>query len=76
MKAVELNQTPTREHALQAVDGLRGKIERGEIVAFVAVGIMNDDTIEGFVGSSRPVSRLRLHGAIAALGHDVLDGKL
>lgn len=67
--------TPTKEHALEAVESLRKKVESGEVVAFIAVGIFDDDTIEGFCGSSKPVTRLRLHGAVAALEWDILSGK-
>ena len=39
-------------------------LEKGEIVAFAAVGIEADDCTRMWLGSSRPVTRLRLMGAM------------
>ena len=39
--------------------------EDGKIVGFAAVGIEEDDSTRAYVGTSRPVSRLRVIGAMA-----------
>ena len=75
MKLITLNANPTMKDALEAVDKLRAAIVSGEVGAFVAVGITPADGVLGYCGSSRPVSRLRMQGAIAQLNHDWIAGK-
>lgn len=64
MKIAQFNNNPTLEDALAAVDGLRKDIESGKIISFVAVGVSSDDATIGYCGSSRPVSKLRVTGAL------------
>lgn len=71
MKITELNHTPTKAECLEAVDALRKQIDDGTIVAFAAVGIQASDVVSSFMGSSRPVSRLRMIGACSRLHHYV-----
>lgn len=70
MKLVEFNTNPSLQDALSALDELRKDIESGKIVAFAAAGVGQDDATFWYCGSSRPVSRLRLTGAMSnALYH-------
>ena len=64
MRVAEFNKNPTLEDALAAVDGLRKDIESGKVISFVAVGVGPDDSTTGYCGSSRPVSKLRVTGAL------------
>lgn len=70
MKVVDFNANPSLEDALSALDGLRKDLESGRIVAFATAGVGQDDACFWYCGSSRPVSRLRLIGAMSnALYH-------
>lgn len=51
------------------LDDLREKVVSGEIVAFAAVGIAPDDGTLAWSSATEDVSRLRVIGAIAHLGH-------
>lgn len=57
------------DRALQVLDDLREKVISGEIVAFAAVGIAPDDGTLAWCSATQDVSRLRVIGAIAHLGH-------
>lgn len=61
---VKIDRDPSREDALEAAKSLVVALEKGEIVAFAAVGIEADDCTRMWSGSSRPVTRLRLMGAM------------
>lgn len=61
--------TDTKEEALQVIDGLRQAIESGEIVAFAAVGIEPSDCTRMWTSTTRPVTRLRMMGAMYNLLH-------
>jgi hypothetical protein len=69
-KLVTLNRAPSIADALSAVDALRADLESGKAIAFVGVAITPDDTCMAYCGSVRPVSRLRMQGAIGQLDHD------
>jgi hypothetical protein len=70
MKLVEFNANPSLEDALAAVDGLRKDVESGKVIAFAVAGVGPDDATLWYCGSARPVSRLRLIGAMTnALYH-------
>lgn len=76
VKVVPLNPMPTMKDALETVDMLRAAVERGEVRAFFAVGVRVDDSLVGYTGSSSPITRLRMIGAIAQAHHDWLEGKV
>ncbi len=67
--SIKTGATYTTETALEILDELRAKIESGEIIAFAAVGIEPDDITFSWTASTRPVSRLRMIGAIGSLFH-------
>lgn len=70
MKIVDFNASPSLEDALSALDAIRDDLKAGNIVAFAAAGVGSDDTSFWYCGSSRPVTRLRLIGAMSkALFH-------
>lgn len=57
------NTEAGREGSLKAVEHLRGLIERGEIVTFVAVGIHRDDGLSMVLGGSGK-SKTQMAGAL------------
>ena len=61
---VKIDRDPSREDALEAARLLVAALEKGEIVAVAAVGIEADDCTRMWSGSSRPVTRLRMMGAV------------
>jgi hypothetical protein len=70
MKLVEFNANPSLEEALSALDGLRKDVESGKVVAFAVAAVSPEDATLWYCGSARPVSRLRLIGAMSnALHH-------
>lgn len=75
-KLATYNVTPTMADALQAVDELRADIASGKVRGFFAVGVGADDGLKGYLGSSSPVSRLRITGAIAQALYDFSAGKI
>ena len=66
MKIIDLKSGNTKD-ALDVLDDLRVKVSAGEIIAFAIVGIEPDDTTRSWTSTTRPVSRLRMMGAIANL---------
>lgn len=73
VKNVPFNQ-PTLEDALCVVESLRKDIESGKVVAFAVVAIEQDDTALVYTGSTRPVTRLRMMGAISHMQHLYMHG--
>jgi hypothetical protein len=54
----------SKETALEIVESLRKAIEEGEIIGFSAVGIEPDDCTRMWSATTKPVSRLRMMGAM------------
>lgn len=75
-KLVHLNRTPSMADALETIDQLRREIEAGRVIAFAAVAIEQGDECIAYCSAIKPVSRLRLQGAIAQLQHDYIAGEL
>lgn len=67
--------TSTKEDALAVIDDLRVAVESGEIIAFAAVGVEPDDCTKMWSTSTRPVTRLRMMGAIHNLLHSYTNGE-
>lgn len=67
---------PDKTAMLEVLEDLRRKVEAGEIIAFVTVGLQPDDETLGWSGSIGGVTRLRVMGAIASLQHSYHDGAL
>lgn len=65
---------PTPDDLLATIDLIRSAIEAGEVVAFAGVTIAPDDEITAWTGETRPVTKLRVLGAIAGLLHSYFDG--
>lgn len=76
MKVVTLNQNPTMQDALNTVDILRREIAEGKVVAFFVAGLSDDDACIAYIGSSKPVSRLRVTGAMATALHCFNEGEV
>jgi hypothetical protein len=74
MKLIHFDGTPTMRDALASIDALRKDVESGQVVCFIAVGVGSDDACVGYTGSSKPVSRLRLTGAMSNLLHQFNAG--
>jgi len=66
MSNLRVIQLPTdsKEEALNVIDGLRQAVEAGEIVAFATVGIEPDDCTRMWSSTVKPVTRLRMMGAM------------
>lgn len=64
MKLVEFSPQPTVEKALEIVEALRQDVVAGKIIGFFIVGVSSDDNTYAYVGTTRPVSRLRMGGAM------------
>jgi hypothetical protein len=62
-------------NAMEVIDSLREAVLSGQVVAFAAVGIEPNDTTRMWATSTQPVSRLRVVGAIAHLGHMYSHGE-
>lgn len=67
--AIPLNNAPTKQDALDVVESLKQAIESGQLVAFAAVGIEENDNTSIWCFSTRPVSRLRMLGAMHHMLH-------
>lgn len=61
-------------NALEVVDDLRRAVLSGRVVAFAAVGIEENDATIAWSSCTQDVSRLRVIGAIAHLGHSYAHG--
>jgi len=67
-KVVSLvDKVVSKEEALAVINALKETVERGEVVAFVAVGVTDTDECLMFASSVKPVTMLRMLGAIDRL---------
>ena len=75
-----LQLAATREadkaEALAIIDKLRAQIESGEAIGFIAASISRADGIFGWAGTTEPISRLRMMGALAHLTQSYHEGEL
>lgn len=62
-------EAATTEEALAVIDALREAVASGEIVAVAAVGIERDDVTRLWTTTTRPVTRLRIIGAMHHMLH-------
>lgn len=74
MNLITLNRAPTKEEALEIVDQLRADIESGEVVAIFAVGVQDDDATNIYLGTCKPISRLRITGSVTEALHSFMHG--
>lgn len=63
-----------RAAILRNLDDLRKAIETGEIVAFIAVGIAQNDDTKAWTGNAGHKTQLQFIGASAHLHHSILHG--
>lgn len=76
MKIVEFPKQVDTEGALQVLDDLRDAIKKGEIKAFVAVGIGDDHTLHGYTASTKHTTRLEMMGAMMGLQWNYVEGAM
>ena len=76
MKIVTLNTTPSLSDALETLDAVRNELVTGKLVAFFLAGVGDDDSCYAFIGSIKPVSRLRTIGAMATALHMFHTGEV
>jgi len=60
------------DEALAVIDDLRAKVESGQVIAFAAVGIEPGDETMTWQATTRPVTRLRVMGAMTHLLHSFM----
>lgn len=65
-----LPPTISTEEALAVIDDLRAKVASGQVIAFSGVGIEPGDETVCWQATVRPVTRLRMMGAIWSLLHN------
>lgn len=76
MNVVKLNPTPTMDEALAVIDALRRNVEEGQVVAFFVAGVSPTDETIVYASAVKPVSRLRLQGAMGQALHDMHFGTI
>jgi hypothetical protein len=76
MNVVTLNPNPTMDDALAVLDALRRDVEGGKVVAFFVAGISPTDETIAYASAVKPVSRLRLQGAMGQALHDMQIGTI
>ncbi len=54
----------SKDKALEIIDSLKEAIESGQIIAFAAVGIEPGDETRSWMATTKPVTRLRMMGAM------------
>lgn len=74
MKLLTLPAQTNKKDALEVLESLKKAIEDGEIIAFGCVGISEDDNTSLWSSSVKPVSRLRMIGAMNHMLHSYEDG--
>ena len=65
MTLVRLNPTPNMGDAMEVLESLKRDVESGKIVAFFAAAVGTEDDTYAYVSSVKPVTQLRLMGAMA-----------
>lgn len=76
MNVVKLNPAPTKDDALAVIDALRRDVDEGKVVAFFVAGVSPADETIVYASSVKPVSRLRLQGAMGQALHDMQIGAI
>lgn len=76
LHVVEHPRAADKAGMLEVLDNLRAKVEAGELVAFAAVAISEDDETYAFTAAARHVSRLRQFGAVSHLLHCLQAGEV
>lgn len=76
MKVVRFPSQPTLEQALDVIDHLRKDVVEGRVTGFVIAGLDDADCCTAYASSTKPVTRLRMQGAIAQALHAYVSGDL
>ena len=59
---------------MDIIDRLRADVRSGKVIAFCIAAVTPEDDALAYASSSKPVTRLRMQGAIAQLLHSYLAG--
>lgn len=74
MNVIKLNQQPTLQDALAVLDALRADVVEGKVTGFLVAGVDDQDVTILYVSTTKPISRLRLQGAMSQALHDFQRG--
>lgn len=64
MKVIKFNQQPSLNEAAEVIAQLERDLKDNKIVGFFVAAIGADDETYAYASSTRPVSRLRMGGAM------------
>jgi len=69
MTLVRLNPTPNMNDAMEVLASLKSDLESGKVIAFFAAAVGAEDDTYAYVSSVKPVTQLRLIGAMSHALH-------
>lgn len=75
-KLVLVPSTSDKTNALEVLDKLREAVEVGEVIGFTVVTVDDIDCTTAYASTTKPVTRLRMIGAVATLLHHFHTGDL
>lgn len=78
MKIVSFNRHPSLQDAIDAIDvidRLRTDVIEGRVIAFLVAGLNDDDATIAYSSATKPVSRLRMTGAMSNTLHAFNQGE-
>jgi hypothetical protein len=64
MKVVKLDTSPSLDQAAEVLRQLENDLLDGKVVGFFVAAVGPDDMTYAYISSTKPVSRLRLGGAM------------
>lgn len=76
MNIVSIDSQPTLADSMEVIRQLTEDVENGKIIAFVVSALSDDDTVYVYEGASKPVSQLRMQGAMLTALHMYVDGEV
>jgi hypothetical protein len=74
LNVVSFNHRPSLQDALDVIDRLRADVQDGKIVAFFVAALDDSDASIAYCSSTKPVSRLRMSGAMVNALHAFNQG--
>ena len=75
IRKVDFTRDTTKDVALGVIDTLRKDIEEGRIIGFHCTALEADDTVVVYTSTTRPITRLRMIGALSHGQHMYLHDK-
>lgn len=75
MKVVSFNQRPSLQDAYDVIDRLRADVTEGRITAFFVAALNDEDATIAYTSAVKPVSRLRMTGAMSNALHAFNQGE-